>query len=580
MTYQATNVMTGLVNKPVSPSMAVTNAVNKATSTPTDAARLGNVTQMNVKPTVNNAPAQDLNVSLGAFSQSLQSTQNTTPTSTPTQQPAPTQQPSPDPNTTPQNIQEEPSQREKALQEFYDKSTELESKGARTLEIQEEEGVFEKKARAKNLENEYTAKERAFDKQIEEAKKNNEGKLRGGVLIDIQGLESRKYSQLADIAFAYKIANDDYTGAWEMAQSKVEAEFAPLVARLDTLKNYYELSSKEMTDKEKMEAEANQKKLEAEIKFGMDKELKAYEQTIRQSDPLYQAQLRAQELENKKLRQETEFTYDGDTVSVPSFESYKQSQSSLPQYDAWRTMLGLPNTTDIQKRYNDAVKKEEVTLKQKYQDEKELLTRASAIQKISPFARELLQNPKGFFNITPSAREDVLKELANAGIDTASLQSGRKQKLSATQADDLVQAQIAYQGVQNLKSMLDELDQTGPVIGRLREMNPYDPQVVAIMAEINRIVPGLARGVFKEVGVLTDTDINRYTATLANPRATREQVMALHEDTMNKIEQSLMIIEDTYTQLGYDLGTFEFKPVSNEVSQEAKDILTKYGIEQ
>ncbi|HCC04995.1 TPA: hypothetical protein DEP58_01655 [Patescibacteria group bacterium] len=455
--------------------------------------------------------------------------------------------------------------------------------------------------------------QQGLQRQIEKLEKNSRGMLQGGLQDQLEDVERESIRKQADLSIIQMGVQGRYDSAKAIADRAVSAYMEKQDLILKTAMFNYTENKELFTTAEQREFETLAQNRQNEIDtqkaekksiydLGLQAQLdgaptsviesifsaKTKEEALQLGSQYIGAQDRALKAEqiasarraNQPTPNEVEYTYDGNNVSVPSFESYKETKSNIPKYDAWRVMLGLPNTIDVKKRYDDAVKKEESTLKQKYQDEKELVTRASAVQKISPLAREVLQNPKGYFDLTPTKRGEILTELANAGIDTGQLQSGKKQKLSATQADDLVQAQIAYQGVQNLKGMLDELDQTGPVIGRLREMNPYDPQVVAIMAEINRIVPGLARGVFKEVGVLTDTDINRYTATLANPRATPEQVMALHEDTMKKIEQSLEIIEDTYSQLGYDLGTFEFKKQSNDVPQEAMDILSKYGINQ
>lgn len=234
---------------------------------------------------------------------------------------------------------------------------------------------------------------------------------------------------------------------------------------------------------------------------------------------------------------DTVYTVDGNKVTVPTFEEWIAEKEQ-------------------EERQSFTMEKRE-SFRDQYESEMVLVNDASKIANLTPFTREMLKNPKNFFTLTPTEKSKVLKELASAEIDTAQIQEGKRRPLSATQADDLVQAQIARAGIVNLKSMLDKLDETGPVIGALRQANPYDPQVVAIMAEISRIVPGLARGVFKEVGVLTDTDIDRYTRTLANPSATREQIEQLHEDTMRKIDQSLSLIGDTYDALGYDLGTFD-----------------------
>jgi hypothetical protein len=278
MTYQVTNPMTGMLNKPVSPSMAVTNAVNKATSTPTDVTRLGTIAPQ-VQPTVNNAPAQTLANTVGTMSEQFQLAP--APTPTPTQAPAPAPAPAP----------QEQSILQKTLDSIMGVSTQLESKGQRSLEIQQEEGVFDYKEQVENYKNEFIAKERAFDKQIEEAKKNNEGKLRGGVQIDIQGLESRKFSQLADIAFLHEISSGKYERAWQIAQAKIDAEFAPLVARLDTLKSYYQLAQNDMTESEKLQAQTKIREQESALDFQRTKELALYRTQLEQADPLYQQQL-------------------------------------------------------------------------------------------------------------------------------------------------------------------------------------------------------------------------------------------------------------------------------------------------
>lgn len=223
-------------------------------------------------------------------------------------------------------------------------------------------------------------------------------------------------------------------------------------------------------------------------------------------------------------------------------------------------------------------------LRDEYESDVELARRSIAVNLLSPLAAEMLRNPKNFFTLTATKKGEVLEELANAGIDTGQIQDGKRRPLTATQTDDLAQAQLAMDGVTKLKTMLDKLHSNGPIIGRLREKNPYDPQVVAIEAEINRILPGLARGIFKEVGVLTDTDIERYRKTLANPRATDKQIEQLHEDTMDKVVTSIENVLDIYERAGYDVAQFDIDDftggTATEIPTEAVDILAKYNIPQ
>lgn len=63
---------------------------------------------------------------------------------------------------------------------------------------------------------------------------------------------------------------------------------------------------------------------------------------------------------------------------------------------------------------------------------------------------------------------------------------------------------------------------TGPIVGTLREYNPYDPNAQALKARLNSLVPNIARGVYGEVGVLTDADIELYKKTLPNLRSTED----------------------------------------------------------
>ena len=161
------------------------------------------------------------------------------------------------------------------------------------------------------------------------------------------------------------------------------------------------------------------------------------------------------------------------------------------------------------------------------------------------------------FNLTPTVRGEIIEEIANAGLDTTELARGKKSKLSSTQADDLTQAQLALFNIQRISGLFEDIGKTDPIIGRFREKNPYDNKIVELNSLITQTVPGLARGIFKEVGVLTDTDIARYTDTIANPKLTADQVKLVTDNLLETIEESIRIQINTLSSLGYDLGTFE-----------------------
>lgn len=86
---------------------------------------------------------------------------------------------------------------------------------------------------------------------------------------------------------------------------------------------------------------------------------------------------------------------------------------------------------------------------------------------------------------------------------------------------------------------------TGPILGAFRGANPWDTNAQTIKAQLNAIVPNLARGVYGEVGVLTDNDITQYSKTLPTLTSTediRNAVLGITVDLIGKsIKRTLEI---------------------------------------
>lgn len=88
--------------------------------------------------------------------------------------------------------------------------------------------------------------------------------------------------------------------------------------------------------------------------------------------------------------------------------------------------------------------------------------------------------------------------------------------------------------VAELSKKVQEIE-TWPIIWRLRSYNPYDANAQALIAEINSVVPNIARWVYWEVWVLTDSDIQNYAKTLPNIKSTEDTnklVLAMTLKTM------------------------------------------------
>lgn len=99
-------------------------------------------------------------------------------------------------------------------------------------------------------------------------------------------------------------------------------------------------------------------------------------------------------------------------------------------------------------------------------------------------------------------------------------------------------------------------EDTGPIVGLMREKNPWDTKAQTIKAQLNAIIPNLARGVYGEVGVLTDQDIANYGKTLPNLQSTEEIRNAILYITLDMVAKSMRTTLDTNASAGRDVSGF------------------------
>lgn len=192
-------------------------------------------------------------------------------------------------------------------------------------------------------------------------------------------------------------------------------------------------------------------------------------------------------------------------------------------------------------------------------------------------------------NQRENARTQVTNLLNQGFVEEANnFIDGLGGNLGNTQTTDLTQARLAKKNITRIDALINKLGARGPVIGRIRQLNPFDPDIVELNNLITQTVPGLARGIFKEVGVLTDTDVDRYTATIANPNLTVEQAERATKQLLQTINSSIQIQLDTLDKAGKNVAEFKdlLEEVTGALPEEAEQptgtaeaILGEFGIQ-
>lgn len=90
--------------------------------------------------------------------------------------------------------------------------------------------------------------------------------------------------------------------------------------------------------------------------------------------------------------------------------------------------------------------------------------------------------------------------------------------LTSSQSDVLSKVFAVYPQLNDLKAIFEQMKEkgkTGAIIGKIKKMDFTDPEVVQFKAQLAGIIPTVARGVYGEVGVLTDNDMNNYARAVA-----------------------------------------------------------------
>lgn len=115
---------------------------------------------------------------------------------------------------------------------------------------------------------------------------------------------------------------------------------------------------------------------------------------------------------------------------------------------------------------------------------------------------------------------------------------------------------------------------TGPILGRLQKFNPWAEDAKVLDQTVKGATPNLARGVFGEVGVLTEQDRKVYESLIPTYLDNPEQAKRKLEALRNKLAAQRQLSLATLESAGRDIGGFKVqapqdgpKPTFNSVAE-------------
>lgn len=156
--------------------------------------------------------------------------------------------------------------------------------------------------------------------------------------------------------------------------------------------------------------------------------------------------------------------------------------------------------------------------------------------------------PEGF------TKEQFTKK-TKTGTETYK-KEGKGKELTSEMVQKLSQFDSVKMSMGEIKETMKGIDR-GPITGFLREKNPYDVDAQYLNKLVESVVPGLARTVFGEVGVLTDADVKRYKEMVPNMKTEEQVAEALIKMLDKKINASYSGYINTAKKAGFDVSGFE-----------------------
>ena len=157
---------------------------------------------------------------------------------------------------------------------------------------------------------------------------------------------------------------------------------------------------------------------------------------------------------------------------------------------------------------------------------------------------------KGFFGSSESEKRQgrqlekamvILRKQAAEAKDSIGVirASAGLQELSQRQIDTINSSFNTLGQIDELSQDLEKFRDTSFLESVIASRNPFDAAARGVNARLIGIVPGLARGTFGEVGVLTDTDVERYKTLLPTLTDTKDVQKVLLSTVLRTVQRSM-----------------------------------------
>lgn len=444
-------------------------------------------------------------------------------------------------STTPQ-MQEQQTQVNKAKKEqqgtlsnIFTGLSALGTRGATQMQLEENAGIGTMSKELVDIENQLRQTDLDFRRE-REAIQVTPGLTQAQMQARLGDVTRKQSSQRADLEVVRQARSNSLTNAQSLIDKKVELEFADKQANVDALKYIYN-EKKESLSKE---------------------EDKLLSETIRREERAF------------GLAKD-----DYERLTTTQVEAVKNAQLSGASNGAMGAIMGKKSMAELLADPQTA--KYLVSPKEKLELQKLNIDIASSNLEYQNTLQEMAKAKAYLNGTTGDPTLDII---------SASSQYGDK-RLTDSQLEKIQKATSALGTMESLQATLG-LNGTGPLKGRARTLVSQmggDADAKAINATIQGLIPTVARGIFGEVGVLTDADIENYKKTVPNLNSTEAQnklVSLVMYDVLSRSVKSTLIsnaqnqanvsnfastymdVEKRINALKSELGVTEPAPISNE----------------